>query len=109
VLARVEAGESDLNELIGPLYDELRRTADVLMGNERRDHTLQPTALVNEAFLRCAAAAPRVARTRSDFLAMAARVMRNTLVDHARARSARPRAARAWDAIWCRASWRMAG
>jgi len=93
VLARIAAGEADLGELMPPLYDELRRMADRAMRNERPDHTLQPTALVNEAFLRCAGAFPGVARTRAEFLALAARVMRNTLVDHARARGASKRRA----------------
>ena len=64
VLARIEAGDADLDELAPALYDELRRLADVHMRNERPDHTLQPTALVNEAYMRCANAARGVARTR---------------------------------------------
>ena len=91
VLARIEAGEGDLNELIPPLYGELRAMAERFMQNERRDHTLQPTALVNEVFLRCAGPTPPTARTRSEFLALAARVMRNTLVDYARAHGAQKR------------------
>ena len=90
-LERLEAGEADLNDLIQPLYADLRRMADSYMRKERANHTLQPTALVNEAFLRCAALAPGVAKTRTEFLAIAARVMRRTLVDHARARSTRKR------------------
>jgi len=93
VLGRIEAGEADLNELVQPLYDELRRMADGFMRRERRSHTLEPTALVNEAFLRCAGAAPAMARSRTEFLALAAHVMRNTLVDHARAHSAHKRRA----------------
>ena len=85
------AGDGD--ELIQPLYDELHRMAGRLMRDERRDHTLQPTALVNEAFLRWKAPASGAARTRTEFLALAARVMRNTLVDHARRRAARKRSA----------------
>lgn len=94
VLTRIEAGEADLNELVEPLYDELRRMADGFMRRERRNHTLEPTALVNEAFVRCAGTAPGMARTRIEFLALAARVMRNTLVDHARARARKRRAPR---------------
>ena len=81
------------DDLVQPLYDELHRMADRLMRDERRDHTLQPTALVHEAFLRCADTAPGMARTRTEFLALAARVMRNTLVDHARVRAAQKRRA----------------
>ena len=93
VLARIEAGEAGMHELVQPLHGELRRLAGGFMRKERRDHTLQPTALVNEAYLRCAKAAPCMARTRTEFLALAARVMRNTLVDHARARAADKRRA----------------
>lgn len=93
VLARIEAGEAGLNELFQPLHDELRHMADAFMRKERRDHTLQPTALINEVYLRCAAASPAMASSREEFLALAARVMRNTLVDHARARSASKRRA----------------
>ena len=93
VLRRMETGEADLDDLIRPLYGDLHRMADRCMQNERAGHTLQPTALVNEAFLKCAALSPGVARSRAEFLALAARVMRNTLVDHARARSTRKRQA----------------
>ncbi len=93
VLERMEAGEASLDDLVRPLYGDLHRMADRYMRSERAGHTLQPTALVNEAFLRCAALAPGVAKTRTEFLALAARVMRNTLVDHARGRAARKREA----------------
>jgi len=73
------------------LYDELRRLAAAFLRNERRDHTLQPTALVHEAFLRLAGGGPADPSNRVAFLAAAANVMRRVLVDHARARNCRKR------------------
>jgi len=72
-------------------YADLRRIAAAYLARERRGHTLQPTALVNEAWLRVP---PRGARTPADrrhALALAARAMRHALVDHARARAAAKR------------------
>ena len=70
-----------------PLVDaELRRLARGYMARERRDHTLQVTALVNEAFLRLVDARKLHWQDRRHFLAIAARLMRRVLVDHARAR-----------------------
>lgn len=71
-------------------YRELRRIADRLMGLERRDHTLQPTALVHEAWVRLGEHRPE-SLDREHFLATAARAMRNILIDHARAHRARKR------------------
>jgi len=74
------------------LYDELRRIARNLLRGERRDHTLQPTALVHEAYMRLvdeselAAGADQAARAR--FLGFAAHSMRQILIQHARSRSA---------------------
>jgi RNA polymerase sigma-70 factor, ECF subfamily len=75
------------------LYRELRRLAARKMRFERGNHTLQPTALVNEAWLRLADAPDSVWRDRSHFLALAAREMRHILVDHARAHCADKRGA----------------
>ena len=70
-----------------PLVEtELRRLARGYMGRERREHTLQPTALVNEAFLRLAGARQIRWQDRAHFLGISARLMRRVLVDHARAR-----------------------
>jgi RNA polymerase sigma-70 factor (ECF subfamily) len=72
------------------VYDELHRRAQAYLRRERRDHTLQPTALVHEAFLRLArvASEPGMAwESRAQFLALAAVMMRRVLVDHARART----------------------
>lgn len=65
------------------VYDELRRIASRLMAGERAGHTLQPTALVNEAYLELLDASADV-QDRQHFFALAARIMRRTLVDHAR-------------------------
>lgn len=78
------------------LYEELRGLADAYLRRERRGHTLQPTALVHEAWERLMGgeAEPGKAapfRDRQHFLATAARVMRRILIDHARARSASKR------------------
>jgi RNA polymerase sigma factor (TIGR02999 family) len=72
-----------LFELLQP---ELRQIAGRCFRGERRDHTLQPTALVNEAFLRLAKAKGVEWTDRGHFLALAARIMRHHLIDHARGR-----------------------
>lgn len=68
------------------MYDELRRVAAHYMKRERTDHTLQPTALVNEAYLRLIDAQNVQWQDRAHFFAVAARVMRRILIDAARAR-----------------------
>jgi RNA polymerase sigma-70 factor (ECF subfamily) len=70
------------------LYKELHKLAAHKMRDERANHTLQPTALVNEAYLRLADASGSLWRDRGHFLATAAHVMRHILVDHARSRGA---------------------
>lgn len=80
-----EGDPSAERALFDALYTELKRSARRLMVGERPDHTLQPTALVNEAYVRLAPADVDW-RDRAHFLAVAARVMRRVLVDHARAR-----------------------
>lgn len=67
-------------------YDELRRIARRYLARERTDHTLQPTALVHEAYLRLVGLNRFDWRGRTHFLEVAARQMRRVLVDHARAR-----------------------
>jgi RNA polymerase sigma factor (TIGR02999 family) len=74
------------NQLFHELMPELRRIAARCFRAEWRAHTLQPTALVNEAFLRLARAQNIDWRDRGHFLALAARVMRHQLIDYARAR-----------------------
>lgn len=74
------------DELVPIVHDELRRLARGYMSRERRDHTLQVTALVNEAYLRLIHLNRIQWQDRAHFLAMAARLMRRILVDAARAR-----------------------
>lgn len=92
ILERVEAGDASTSELLGRVYAELRDMAGQLMHNERSHHTLQPTALVNEAYLRLSASpSDSASADRAGFLAAAACAMRRVLVDHARARGASKR------------------
>jgi RNA polymerase sigma factor (TIGR02999 family) len=77
-----------LDEMLSLVYDELRRLAAHYLRGERPNHTLQPTALVNEAYL-CLAHQPNVQwENRAHFMAIAARTMRHVLVDYARERGA---------------------
>jgi RNA polymerase sigma factor (TIGR02999 family) len=69
------------------LYHELRRLAAARLRGERPNHTLQPTALVNEAYLRLAAQLPRGPEDRVQFLVAASRLMREILIDYARTRN----------------------
>lgn len=80
-----------LDSLLPLLYTELRRLADSCLRRERNDHTLQPTALVHEAYLRLINQGQPDYRNRSHFYGVAAQVMRQILVDHARARNAAKR------------------
>jgi len=77
-------GSPDLDALVPELYAELRRLAARAMAGESGRHTLQPTALVHEAYLRLAGSAGLDLSDRRRFLALAGRVMRQVLVDHAR-------------------------
>jgi RNA polymerase sigma factor (TIGR02999 family) len=89
LLALHRAGDATaLDAMMRLVYDELRRLAAWQMRSERSNHTLQPTALVHEAFLRLTDSAALEWESRAHFFAAAARVMRNVLVDHARARAA---------------------
>jgi RNA polymerase sigma-70 factor, ECF subfamily len=78
-----KGAESDLIRLI---YPQLQRIARQKMRRERWDHTLQSTALVHEAYLRLVAQQGEDWETRTQFLAIAANLMRQVLIDHARAR-----------------------
>lgn len=85
-------GDDGALERLTPLVEaELRRLARGYMRRERRGHTLQTTALVNEAFLRLTDAHAIGWQDRAHFLGIAARLMRRVLVDHARARGYRKR------------------
>ena len=84
LFSRWRAGdEAAAAELLPQIYSELRRLAAGYLRRERRDHTLQPTELVNEAFVRLLGGQVEVV-DRSHFFALAARTMRRILVDHAR-------------------------
>ena len=85
LLRRLSSGEKDAFDKLVPLvYDHLRRVASRYLFSDRRDHTLRATALVHEAYIRLADAGGDW-KDRAHFYAVAARVMRNILVDHARA------------------------
>jgi RNA polymerase sigma-70 factor, ECF subfamily len=89
LLEAVRAGEQGaLDRLLPLVYDELHRIAARYARRERTGHTLQPTALVNEAYLRLADHADKAWQNRAHFLAVAAQTMRHILVDYARARQA---------------------
>ncbi len=81
-------GREDAKERLLPfVYDELKRQAGILMSRERANHTLQPTALVHEAFLRLSEQTGIDWKNRSHFYGIASRLMRQILVDHARLRA----------------------
>ncbi len=86
-----EGDRSAEGRLFDLLYTDLRRMAAYQLRNERSGHTLQPTALVHEVYVKVFARKPPETRTRSHFMALAAQVMRRFLVDHARTRRAEKR------------------
>jgi RNA polymerase sigma factor (TIGR02999 family) len=86
-----DGNQQALAQLMPLVEAELRRLARGYMARERRGHTLQPTALVNEAFLRLAGARSLRWQDRAHFLGISARLMRRVLVDHARSRGYRKR------------------
>lgn len=94
LLAWQQGDEKALEGLVPLLYDELRRLARARLRREPRGHILQTTALVHEAYLRLVDINRMNVRDRSHLLAMAARLMRQILVDHARRRTARKRGGR---------------
>jgi len=92
LLDRWNSGDEDaLKELIGVVHGELRRLAAGQLRRERRDHTLQPTALVHEAYLRLAGLREMPVTSRRHFYGIAAEAMRRILVDYARQRGAEKR------------------
>ena len=92
LLGRIGAGDrSAAQELFPLVYDELHRLARRYLDGERADHTLQPTALVHEAYLRLVGQDDSRWKNRAHFLGVAATAMRCVLVDHARAKKARKR------------------
>ena len=80
-----------LEQLMPLVYNELRQLAGRYLKHERANHTLQPTALVNEAYLRLIDQQKVEWQNRAQFFGLAAKVMRNILIDHARSRQAAKR------------------
>ena len=94
LLRKAQGGQIDAaDQLVRLVYSELRRIAGAFMRGERQGHTLQPTALINEAWLRLADQTQVDWRDRAHFFGVAAQMMRRVLVDHARARLADKRGA----------------
>lgn len=92
LLRRVRDGDRHaVDELFSELYEPLRRRAHARLAGERSDHTLNTTALVHEAYLRLVDSEGADWIDRAHFLAVASRVMRHVLVDHARRRNAAKR------------------
>jgi len=92
LLTRWSGGDrAALDALLPKVYQELRRVARARLANERPDHSLQPTDLVHEAFLRLDGYGQVSWRDRAHFYAVAARVMRRVLIDRARRRGAAKR------------------
>lgn len=91
-LSRLGEGDpSGVSELMPHVYDELRRIAAAHLARERPDHTLQPTALAHEAYLKLVDQSRAQWKDRAHFLAIAAGVIRRILIDHARLRNAAKR------------------
>jgi RNA polymerase sigma-70 factor (ECF subfamily) len=92
ILRRVNAGDSlAMEELLRVVYAELKRLARIAMSGERKEHTLQPTALVHEAFLHLMGGVSIEWENSFHFFSAAARTMRRILVDHARRFQAKKR------------------
>jgi RNA polymerase sigma factor (TIGR02999 family) len=89
LLVRWRSGDQYALDALMPLvYDELRRLAQHYLRRERSDHTLQSTALVHEAYMCLAGQSPPAWQNRAHFFGIAARIMRQILVEHARGRNA---------------------
>lgn len=92
LISKWRAGDAQaLRDLLPLIYEELRRVARRHLRAERRDHTLQTTALIHEAYLRLMGGEGADIRDHCHFVALASRLMRQVLVDHARSRSAAKR------------------
>ena len=95
LLRRIANGDQDaVHDLVPLVYGELRRIADAQMARQSDDHTLQPTALVHEAFMKLTNPDAAGFESRTHFLAAASRAMRSVLIDHARASAAAKRDAK---------------
>jgi len=92
LLDRFEQGDrAALDEMVPSIYGELKRLARVCLSRERADHTLQPTALVHEAYMKLVEQRQVDWRNRAHLLGVAARVMRRVLLHHAEDRNAQKR------------------
>jgi RNA polymerase sigma factor (TIGR02999 family) len=92
ILNAAQAGDARAaEELLPVVYDELRRLAGFKMTNESKNHTLQPTALVHEAWLRLVGSNQQAWQNRGHFFAAAAEAMRRILVEHARRKQSQKR------------------
>lgn len=93
VSSRIQ-GHADAREIVPIVYQDLRRLAGKYVSRETPGHTIQPTALINETFIRLNQGAGIQYKSNTHFVAVAARAMREILVDHARKRRALKRSAR---------------
>lgn len=84
-------GQKGLEEILPIVYDELRRLANSYLKNERQNHTLQPTALVHEAYLRLIGQKKIEWQSRAHFFGVLSRLMREILIEHARRRNRKKR------------------
>jgi RNA polymerase sigma-70 factor (ECF subfamily) len=85
ILSEIKSGSQNaLDELLPLVYDELRRLANGYLKNERGNHTLQPTALVHEAYLRLLGQKEIAWQNRAHFFGVSARLMREILIEYAR-------------------------
>jgi len=92
ILSDLKSGGNDAFEVLFPMvYDELRKIAGSYLGRERSNHTLQPTALVHEAFLRLSKQREIDWESRTHFFGVSARLMREILIDHARRHNSQKR------------------
>lgn len=97
LLSRWSGGDEDaLNDLLPAVYEELQRLARSYMRRERGEHTLETRALVHEAFLRLVGQEGNDFESRSHFYGIAARTMRQILVDYARQKDSKKRGGDAW-------------
>ncbi len=92
ILSEIKSGKADaLNELLPFVYQELRQLASIYLSRERSNHTLQPTALVHEAYLRLVGQKEIEWQNRAHFFGVSARLMREILIEYARMKSAQKR------------------
>jgi RNA polymerase sigma-70 factor (ECF subfamily) len=92
ILQELQNGERDsINQVLPIVYDELRRLANNYLNRERANHTLQPTALVHEVYLRMIGQNKVEWQNRAHFFGISARLMREILIEYARGRNSQKR------------------